>query len=332
MAIDPASGYPYTPEGYAEFAGGEALQSFQYIKDLDSAMRANYATNIVSIGQNIYPLLYVESTFDGGRYTLLIDKNTRHVHQNVGQKYDVMKAVAHIPLGIFSIISGYSQYPAFGQWIPGLEAYREQILKVQGSFQKIPGLNLENKIVIDIFLQASLSYINTVLSDKTFALSGFSEYTRQNEESIGTLQQWAAENQVAVMKGVLEEWKALLGEERWDAMYVIIGAIWTLTVENAHELIIKSLMKPDLRETHVVVSEAVPDLESAQTLMGRIVGDRIMSELVFDAKAGKAYAENIYSLSTRRDLLSQAVEAIVGDVASAAVLPDATVACPHLQR
>lgn len=124
----------------------------------------------------------------------------------------------------------------------------------------------------------------------------------------------------------------MMGTEAWNKMYVVIGAVWTLTQENAREPIIKALMDEKLRETQVVVSEAVPDLQSAQTLMGRIVGDRIMAELVFDKNADPAFAQNIYSLSTRRDLLSQAVEDVLKPVARSVTGAESSIACPHLRN
>lgn len=331
MALDPTKGYPPTLKYYAEFAKDQKQQSFQFAKDIDAAMRSNYAANIVSIGQSIYPLLYVESTFDGGRYTLLTDANTRYVHQNVGQIYDVTKAVSHIPLGIFSIISGFGIYPDFGQWISPLQVYNEQIEQVQRSFSSIEGLNLEDKIRIDQMLISSLNFIEKIITRKSFTLDEFAEYSRSIGEHIYYCQNRAAQNQVEVMTEVLKGWKAMLGND-WKDMYVVIGAVWTLTEENAHELIIKALMDDEeRRQTHVVVSEAVPDLESAQTLMGRIVGDRIMAELVFNAKDDPAFAQNIYSLSTRRDLLSQAVEGVLDSAGTSPTSKVHPVACPHLR-
>jgi len=72
-------------------------------------MRTNYAANIVKIGEDIYPFLYTEATYDGGRYTLLIDDRTSYVKQSADPIYDQAKALCHIPLGIFSIISGYGK-------------------------------------------------------------------------------------------------------------------------------------------------------------------------------------------------------------------------------
>ncbi|MEJ2625754.1 MAG: hypothetical protein P8Z80_14790 [Pseudolabrys sp.] len=313
------------------YGGATALQSFQFAKDIDTAMRTNYAANIVNIGQNIYPLLYVESTFDGGRYTLLTDRNTRYVHQNVGQVYDVLKAVSHITLGIFSITSAYWASSSSGQWVPALKAYREQIVKVRDTKDEISDLNDEEKRKVGVIVDASLEYIDKLIASKYSNPASFKNYARGLNREIYFCQNRAAKNQVEVMTAVLTNWQEMMGDDAWDKMYVIIGAVWTLTQENAHELIIKALMKPGLRETHVMVSEAVPDLEAAQTLMGRIIGDRIMAACVFDVTADTAFAEDVYSLSTRRDLLSQAVEAIVGDVAKSGADATDAVACPHLR-
>ncbi|WP_141682893.1 hypothetical protein [Agrobacterium tumefaciens] len=331
MALDPSQGYPETSKKYASFAGNLEQQSFQFIKDLDAAMRSSYATNIVNIGQNIYPLLYVESTFDGGRYTLLTDKNTRYVHQNVGQIYDVMKAISHIPLGIFSIISGYEEDQKQRQWVPALQTYRAYIANVRDTKNNIPGLGHEQKILTDHIVWSSLQFIDDIIKMVHFTYDEFATYAHALGDAIYNCQNWAAKNQVDVMKRVLEGWKEMMGEDEWGKLYVIVGAVWTLTQENAHELIIKSLMNEDVRETHVVVSEAVPDLETAQALMGRIVGDRVMAELVFDWKANPAFAQDIYSLSTRRDLLSQAVEAVLKGRTPEQPSGGSAIGCPHLR-
>ncbi len=323
MPLNPADGYPETPYTYAEFAGDIASQSLQFLRDIDAAMRANYATNIVNIGNNIYPILYAESTFDGGRYTLAVNEHTSYVKQNVGAIYDVAKAVSHIPLGIFSIISGYGTYPNFDQWAPSLKTYRDQIQLAQANFTNIQDFVFEFKASLDMICLASLEFIDQILSKNAFTYSDFAAYSHSINQQLFYMQGVAAQNQVDVMTATLQDWKAMLGEELWDKLYVVSNAVWTLTKENAHELIIKAQMKESLRETNVIVTEAAPTLDDAKTLLGRIVGDRIIAELVFDKDFGEAYRQNIYSLSTRRDLLSQAIEKIVGNVDLAAM-------CPHM--
>lgn len=325
MTINPADGYPHTPYTAAHWAGDAGAQARQFVSDIDAAMRVNYANNIFSIGRNIYPVLYVESTFDGGRYTLVTDSKTQFVHQNVDQVYDTVKAIAHVPLGVFSIMSGYSIEAANRQWEPALTAFRDQVMIVKAR------VNAEELLFPDGFvrmaclqiLDASISFMDTTLTTGTFSLEGFSNFTRPLANGIGMCQSTAARDQVKVMSEVLAGWKEMLGPDEWNRMYVMISALWTLSQENAHELIIKATMEEQYRDTHVIISEAIPTLDDALTLLGRIVGDRIMAECVFDPVGTTAEKEDIYSLSTRRDLLSQAVEQALPGAPRGA-------GCPHL--
>lgn len=328
MALNPAEGYPHTPYDYAEYAGNAAAQALQYVLDIDAAMRANYAPNIYEIGRNIYPILYAESTFDGGRYTLVKDAHTSFSYQNVAPVYDQVKAICHIPLGIFSIVSAYFQHGANRQWQPALQDYANKVQLVSTNLHLLAFPEEFTRKACSDILDASLAYMRSLNGAGTLSRGGFATYARSITSAIAFCQNTAAANQVSVMGGILDEWKAMLGQETWDKMYVVVGAIWTLSQESAHELIIKSKMNPELRETHVIVSEAVPTLEDARTLLGRIIGDRIMAELVFDPEGATVGKENIYSLSTRRDLLSQAIEHIVGDVASKEATRKS--GCPHM--
>jgi hypothetical protein len=325
MALDPAKGYPHTPAQYAEYAGNINQQAGQLALDIDAAMRTNYAANIAKIGDNIYPLLYAEATFDGGRYTLQADEHTTYVWQDIDLIYEQTKAISHIPLGIFSIMSGYAAYSRLQQWKPALQAYLEQVRLVSQNLERLP-LNAFSRSASRAILDASIRFMEATIASGTFTFEGFSAYTRPIANAMQFNMTTAAQSQVTTMRKVLDDWKRQLGDAQWDKLYVVVSAVWTLSRENAHELIIKSTMKPERRDTHVIVSEAVPTIADARNLLGRIVGDRIMSELVFDPEGSRDQKENIYSLSSQRDLLSQAVETILQGVRP----EDLKAICPHI--
>lgn len=320
---DTASNGFNTPHAYAASAGNYKSQAQQMVRDIDSAMRANYSINLERISGNIYPILYAESTFDGGRYTLVVDADTSYSHQNVQPIYDITKAISHIPLGVFSIISAYADYPGLKQWGPALQTYHDQVAQVHANIDilNLPGFTKSACISI---LMKSLTYMRETIRTQTFTFDGFSTYARSLAIEIGQNQATAAGEQYATMTKVLNDWKSKIGQDAWDQMYVVVSAIWTLSQESAHELIIKATMKPELRESHVLVSEAVPTLQDAKVLLARVIGDRIMAELVFNPEGSDTEKENIASLSTKRDLLSKALEKYTGDVGRAT-------GCPHLQ-
>ena len=104
-------------------------------------------------------------------------------------------------------------------------------------------------------------------------------------EAILLNQTAAAANQVEGMRAYLLKWKSLVGDEVWDSIYFVCSCIWTVSQESAHEQIIKSTMKPELRDTHVIASEAVPTLEDAKMLLARVLADRVLADAVFDKDA-----------------------------------------------
>ncbi|WP_047249289.1 hypothetical protein [Chromobacterium subtsugae] len=325
MTIHPADGYPHTSKHYAYSAGDRARQCFQFVRDIDAAMRANYSANIEAIGRNIYPILFAESTFDGGRYTLVVNPDIRHVKENVCPIYDQCKAISHIPLGIYSILSAYQCDSTLQQWAPALAAYHDQIQHVHDHLDELEwpdaGIRQANREI----LHASLHFIRHTLERGRYDMEEFSHYSRKLTAQIVLNQTTAAQNQVRVMSDTLREWKAMLGD-RWRDLYVVVSALWTLSQESAHEEIIGAFMDEDRRETHMIVSETPHSVDDAQALLGRIVGDRIMAEMVFSPHGTETEKENIYSLSTKRDLLSQAIEKAIAEGAGG------TAFCPHLSR
>lgn len=320
MSSDPTHGYD-TPHHYAVSAGTYKDQAEQYVRDIDSAMRANYSINLQRMSENIYPILYAESTFDGGRYTFVVDADTSYGHENVNPIYDQTKAISHIPLGIFSIISAYAAYPALKQWVAPLQAYADQLMKVRDNLGVLEMPEPYKTGCLGILIK-SLKYISDIIAAGTFTLEEFSNYSRSLASLIANNQDMAAREQFTTMSAVLADWKSKVGQVVWDKMFVVVSAIWTLSVESAHELIIKSAMKEEFRQSNVFVSEAVPTLSDARILLARVVGDRVMAELVFNPAGTDIEKQNIASLSTRRDLLSKAIEQYTGNVAKAT--------CPYM--
>jgi hypothetical protein len=335
MTLDPSNGFPATSPGYVETMGDALDQNDEIIEAVDTTMRAAYDAHIVRVGQNIYPMLYVDFTLYGGRYTLVQDDSRIHVRLPDLRGYAQLKSIAHIPLGIFVQIGEYAAYPGNGQWIAPLQAYRAQLVAAQAQVNKVtPSLNAFERSACQSIFTKSLSFIDGILGAKTFTLEAFRTYTASVTTEIQFCMKQAGVYQVTGMTEVVRELKQILGS-KWDDVYVVVAAIWTLTKENIHELIIKHQMREERRETHVIVSEAVPTLDDARTLLGRIVGDRVIGEYVFNPNGTPAEKENIYSISTSRDLLSQVAKEVLGSppiVEEVIGSADFARLCPHLAQ
>jgi hypothetical protein len=322
MPLDPSQGYPMPPIGIVETMGDAGTQADDLIEALDATMRSAYDTHIARVGRNIYPMIYVDFTLVGGRYTLVEDESRTHVRAPDLQGYAELKSIAHVPLGIFVQIAEYAKYPGNGQWIPAVQSYRNQL---QAALEQIDHTQLNGfeKTACRKILTGSIQFIDSIVSRKTFTLDDFRAYTRGIVDSILFCSQRAAVRQVTAMTNVVLEFKQILGA-RWDDVYVVIAALWTLSQENVHALVIGKQMTEEKKETNLLVSEAVPTLDAAKVLLGRVVGDRIAAQYVFLQGASRAENEDIYSLSTKRDLLSQAAEQALGMTRE-----ELSRACPH---
>lgn len=334
MALDPSQGYPPTSPDCVATMGDARDQAAGLIEAVDTTMRNAYDIHIARVGLNIFPILYVDFTLYGGRYTLVESASRIHVRQPNLAGYTELKSIAHTPLGIFLMIGEYWKYPLNGQWKPQLQAYRDQLALSRAQVTPAnTGLAPNDVAIANRVLDRSLIFIDDTLGDGTFTLDKFRAYTKSIADEVQYLTTVAALRQVQGMQAIVLEYKQILGA-RWDDVYVAISAIWTLTRENIHELIIKNQMRAERRETHVVVSEAIPTLADARTLLGRIVGDRVIGEYVFDIHGSLQERENLYSISTSRDLLSQAGKQVLGDPPFAEAIGEADLArlCPHAAR
>jgi hypothetical protein len=288
MALDPADGYPYTPPEIAMAAGNQKLQAHQFAVDIDIAMRRHYAGNLQVLAKTLYPILYVEATFNGGRYTFCEDEHTTYACEEINHLYTELKAIAHIPLAIYSIIFPYAGYPLNGQWIAPLKAFGSQgeAVKLRLSQLDISGAALTSSTNI---LNAAISFIGKVVGEGNFTIAEYTTFCDSIGPDILVNQTAAAVEQVAAMQAKLQAWRSSVGQATWDKMYVVLQCIWTVSQESAHEQIIKSQMKPEFHETHRIVSEAAPTLEDARLLLARILADRVLSAAVFRTHTGEDY-------------------------------------------
>lgn len=320
---EPKLGFPKTPKSLSFAEGGAKDQAHTNIVACDNEMRENYQENHVAIGQNIYPFLYSEFTPDGGRYTLLKDESNWVSAKPVPKLYEIVKSVSHIPLGIWSIISRYAEYPEGGGWIDSLNHYGNTL---STALSTLPQLELDYDVELNLrsILEKTTELCENFVANEIFTMDAYAKMSKSINGELVFLQSLAADIQVSAFTATLEKWREELGEEEWKKLYVVISAQWTLSTENVHQLIIANTMASEKLAAKNIFVTSVPlsGIEDARALCGRIVGDRIMSTQTFstDTERGR---ENIYSLSTSRDLISKAAEDSIEKMKSL---------CPHLHQ
>ncbi|MNJ44978.1 hypothetical protein D3C77_400520 [compost metagenome] len=307
--LDPALGFPFPDEeiNRTKAAGNAKQQAHQFVVDIDIAMRHHYAINLKALSKTLYPIMYAEATFAGGRYTFCVDEHTTYACQESSPVYTQLKAIAHIPLAIYAIIFPYTDYPANGQWLEPLRVYLHQVIRVQKNLEILeisePAQGASRRI-----LNQAKAFMEKLIADENFTIDAYESFCREIAADLLINQNHAAADQAQVMSGYLRKWKDLVGEATWDKMYVVCQCIWTASKESVHEEIIKKAMKPEKHDTNIIISEAVPTLDSAKLLLARILADRALAAKVFPRDGDPEYLQNQYSTSTERDLLSRSIQ------------------------
>ncbi|WP_159877006.1 hypothetical protein [Aquitalea denitrificans] len=84
-----------------------ALVSGQHaITRVDADMQRNYAALNAALINHLSPVIIVNNDAKGGEYTLLFNGERKTLHP-IPVVFELAKSIAHIPLGIFSIIAPY---------------------------------------------------------------------------------------------------------------------------------------------------------------------------------------------------------------------------------
>lgn len=316
-------GFPKIPNEFVFEAGGAKKQALKLVSNCDAEMTRNYELNHKEIGKNIFPFLYSEFTPDGGRYILLVNMSKTLSSKPTPEIYEISKSIAHIPLGIWAIIIRYAKDAKVGEWKSELKNYSETISK---ALHNLPKLELESDIQNDMtkIIGVMNGFIEQSLKNGEFTLDAFREASYSVNEQIVKLQNIAAETQVYAFTKLLTEWKSEVGEENWRNLHAVISAQWTLSTDNVHQLIISNMMSsPDLAAQNIfVTSMPLSGIDEARALCGRILGDRIMAKDILSQETERG-RENIYSLSTSRDLISVAAMEVIEKMKSK---------CPHLEK
>ena len=310
---DPSGTFANTPDEIVETAGDARRQAHTMIAACDAEMHSNYESNHVAIGLAVFPLLYSEFTPGGGRYTLLVNDSARFSASPTPPIYEEVKSIAHIPLGIWSIVSRYLAAPGTGQWVEPLERFGQTI---SGARDHLSEASMPKDVEADCraLIDGSLAFIGRSAAERDVTIEGFKEAFHVLSPKVFRLQTMAAQTQVHAFLEILNQWRKLLGDVAWSRLYAVVSAQWTLSTENVHQLIIGHTMSKEQAEENILVtSRPLASLEEARALVGRVVGDRVMASHVLSTGT-ETGREDICSLSTSRDLISQAAEKILAEI------------------
>ncbi|GAA2329568.1 hypothetical protein OKJ48_35450 [Streptomyces kunmingensis] len=294
---------------------------------VNAGMRANYATLKAELIKHLAPVVVVQNDAKGGRFTL-VTKDGQESANPVSQTFELAKSIAHVPLGIFSVIASYlaDKIPnlpnanridahdlvmvAFNDetstaWIEPLRAYAAKLTTARGNLAaaNLPAtLTASCAAVID----GGLKFVNASIAAKHFDMKSFEDFSGSVYPAIRTNMEHASQAQIKGVQDIMKTWRAKVGEAAWADLYCVVLSQWTTSVLNQNTIILKDCMNAAKVSTHLI---DLPGLEppadpvfTALDNLARIVQDNIAAELVFPKDTTVADA-----LKGQQDLLSDEI-------------------------
>lgn len=306
---------------YRGDAGQECLHA---IDEIHQTMRDNYQELIHDVGRNIFPVIIAQDDAPGlegvgGTYTLFLsDRNTRSVTP-VPRRYAVLKALSHMPLGLFTILGPSLENRHAFSWQGKLESYAS---KVSYALETLEHADLPEAIVQRCrdMLSITRDFAARVLRRKSILLEEYSAYTAQMLPFIHLNLDEAAKLQVAAVTRAMRQWQRELGPELWRELYVVVPTVWPVSRESPRQQIFRRLMDPDEVDNRLIIGEGVRSIDDARTLLGRVVADRLVGRLVFtlDGDRNRALTE---ALSSQKDIVADSARQALSEPSSCPFRP-----------
>ncbi|GGQ45731.1 hypothetical protein [Streptomyces flaveolus] len=309
------------------------------IRAVNARMRANYATLKSELTTQLSPVVVVSNNAVGGRFTLINNGQQVETVDPVPEYFELAKSIAHVPLGLFSILASYlsdqvpnipnadridphdldmvvTRAPGDKGWITPLNAFRTTL---QTAYTKLGTANLpldlENSC--DKILSEAVKFIDASVKAQAFDMVSFNRFAATVYPSIRVNMTFAATAQITGIEGLMKRWRTLIGEAAWSNLYVTVLSIWTTAELNQASIIIRRTMNQAKVDTHLIdlptVETPSDPIAVALDNLARIVQDNVAAEMVFNTDLKVADA-----LKGKEDLLSDEILQQIGGTAPVA--------------
>jgi len=309
------------------------------IRAVNARMRANYAALKSELTTQLSPVVVVSNNAVGGRFTLINGGKQVETVDPVPEYFELAKSIAHVPLGLFSILASYlsdqvpnipnaeridphdldtvvTKAPGDKGWITPLNAFRTTL---QTAYTKLGTANLpldlENSC--DRILSEAVRFIDASVKAQSFDMVSYNRFAATVYPSIRVNMTFAATAQITGIEGLMKRWRTLIGETAWSNLYVTVLSIWTTAELNQASIIIRRTMNQAKVDTHLIdlptVETPSDPIAVALDNLARIVQDNVAAEMVFNTDLKVADA-----LKGKEDLLSDEILQQIGGTAPTA--------------
>jgi hypothetical protein len=243
---------------------------------VNSEFRKQYASARAEALARTGPVIVV---YEGDKLVLLRN-GTRTEATFVPPSDVVLKAVAHVPLGIFTALRGLADATIDDATLGALRHYRDLIAATTTSIER-RGFSDQVLVRQRRILAESTQFLDKVVSDKNVSTQNLRAFTRTMGplvlENIGD----AARAQIDGLHARVTEWRRMLTPAEWASLHVVvIGVHMARDGELATQYFLRLLNEAE-EGRRVVFAEGLWDESKALELLGTHVLDGSVGEAFF---------------------------------------------------
>lgn len=252
---------------------------------LDTSMMALYEDSLAKYKRTMrarVPIILALFSEAGGRMILYRPGQEPLVAEPVPLVYQLAKSVSHSSMAVYQIVAPYVARPSDRSWRGPMQAYRTRCRTALESLDALD-LSSDEREILRAILDRGNTFMDECLKMGTFTPEGLEAFARAGAPDFGKTIGIAARAQVAHWMGVLERWKAMLGED-WEHTYAASNTIYVTRHNNVLFTVLAQFMGEKAMGDRLLLletTEFTTTPEAMLDLLARIVSDRALGKVFF---------------------------------------------------
>jgi len=233
-----------------------------------------------------HPLILGLFSGEGGKMTLYRPGKEVEQAPSVPVIYQILKSTGHSTMAISQIALQYLNKNNATGWREPLENYLIQNNKALNGLDVV-AMNESWRTVVRRILKANTDYLSLSLSKNQLSSEDLNAFARKTLPDLKLIIGWAAQTQVNHWMGVLDKWKADLGED-WDKTYAASNTIYVARQNNILFSVLAQYFGPQAINERLLLIETISFTTTPKELLtsiSRILSDRITGEVFFGNKS-----------------------------------------------
>lgn len=157
-----------------------------------------------------------------GGTLVLLNEGRRQEVEYMPALYHQVKAVAHVPLALYVVLTHHTGGPLGDEMLAELRRLRDLVVKARDGLEALAHpadvLGKEHQVIAD-----ALAFLDGVVGRRQVSREELLEFTRAQGPALLALAAVAARSQLDALHAQVSAWRRQLGDEAWARLRVVVS-------------------------------------------------------------------------------------------------------------